>query len=276
MKSLQPLKSLTRFVTTHFIADDCLSRASALTFTTLLAIVPLMYVSLSILSWFPFAKTFGMLIQNFIFKNFVPSTGKILQIQLASFAEQATTLPTWDILFLGGTALMLLLTIEQALNVIWRAPKARHNLHALVLYCSILCIAPLLIGMSLALSSYLFSLPLLNASITPWFVTKMIPFLFSFLSFTFLYAVLPNCPVSIWDASIGGVFVAIVFELAKYIFALYLFYFQSYDRLYGAFAVIPMFFIWLYLVWVLTLLGAEISYAMGQKAYQFTDSPQVI
>lgn len=257
--------SFCLFVFKKFIQDDCMYHASALTFSTLLTLVPLMYVCIAVLSVLPIAHGFTALIQNFIFQNFVPATGKIIQLYFQQFAAQTSSLPIWDLLFLFITVFLMMFTIEQSFNLIWQAPSARHSLHALFLYFSLLCVSPILLGLSLTASSYFFSLPFFQIVDQPLIVTKGIPFLFSLLGFTLLYLILPNCPVKFSEGLVGGSTAAIAFELAKHGFVFYLAQFNSYQRLYGAFAVIPVFFIWLYLVWLITLLGAEISYAWQVK-----------
>ena len=256
------------FVYNQFMQDDCMYRASALTFTTLLTIVPLMYVSLAVLSLFPLSQEFANAIQNFIFQNFVPATGKVIQIYLQQFASQSTELPIWDLLFLFVTVFFMMFTVEQSFNIIWQAPRARPNLHALLLYFSILCVSPILLGMSLTATTYFLSLPIFQIAHEPLLLTKGLPFIFSLLGFTLLYAILPNCPVRLIAALVGSCAAAISFEIAKHGFVFYLSQFNSYQRLYGAFAVIPVFFIWIYVVWLITLLGAEISYAWGVRYHK--------
>lgn len=264
------LKQFSLLVVKKFFQDDCLYRASALTFTTLLAIIPLMYVILSLLSFSSLTESFVKPMESFILKNFIPATGYVLDTYLKAFAEQAKVLPRMDLVFLLVTVFFMMLTIEYALNAIWRAPNARENWKAFILYFAIIAFAPLLFGLSLMISSFIFSLPLFHEVpiILPFFVHSL-PFFFSLLGFTFLYVVVPNCPVKFSEGLVGGLFAAISFELAKKGFVFYLSQFHGYDRLYGAFAVIPIFFMWVYFVWLITLLGAEISYAYGKVRHEY-------
>lgn len=251
-----------RFVILHFIQDDCTYIASALAFTTLLAIVPLMSVGLAVFSSFPTFQGFNEPLQNFIFENFVPTTGKIVQGYLQQFTSQVSKLSVLGIAFLIITALLVLFTIERAMNKIWRVGSPRHGVPAFLLYWAILSLTPIMLGLSLAASSYLFSIPLL-AHPAPSFLLHWTPFLLSLVGFTFLYMVVPNCPVRFHHAFWGGLFAAISFEIAKQAFAYYLIRYNTYELLYGAFAAVPIFFIWIYWVWIITLLGAEISYAFS-------------
>lgn len=252
-----------RFVLQHFIQDECAYIASALAFASLLAVVPLMSVGFTVFSSFPVFHGLADPVQNFIFDNFVPSTGKIVQGYLQQFSSQITKLSIFGIIFLMCTALLVMLTIERAMNKIWRVASSRHGSAAFLLYWAILSLAPILLGLSLAASSYLFSIPLLADHPAPSFLLHCAPFIFSLIGFTFLYVIVPNCPVKIRHAFSGGLIAAILFETAKKGFAYFLSNFNAYELLYGAFAAIPLFFIWIYWVWIITLLGAEISYAFS-------------
>ena len=252
-----------RFVLKHFVQDDCPYIASALAFTTLLAVVPLMTVGLAIFSSFPIFQGFSQPLQDFIFTNFIPTTGAMVQFYLQQFTSQVSKLSVWGILLLLITALLMLFTIERAMNKIWRVNSGRHGVSAFLLYWAILSLAPLLIGLSIAISSYLFSttLPLDNLLLS--IVIHYSPFFLSLIGFIFLYTIVPNCPVKVRHAFCGSLVATILFELAKEGFAYFLTRYNTYELLYGAFAILPLFFIWVYWVWIITLLGAEISYAFS-------------
>ncbi len=252
-----------RFVIKHFIQDDCPYIASALAFTSLLAVVPLMSVGLAVLSTFPIFRGFSQPLQDFIFTNFVPTTGSIVQFYLQQFTSQVSKLSVWGILLLLITALLMLFTIERAMNKIWRVSSGRHGVSAFLLYWAILSLAPILIGLSIAISSYLFSTTLLMDNPSLSIFIHYSPFLLSLTGFIFLYTIVPNCPVKIRHAFFGSLIATILFETAKAGFAYFLTRYNIYELLYGAFAILPLFFIWVYWVWIITLLGAEISYAFS-------------
>lgn len=252
-----------RFVIYHFFQDGCTYIASALAFTSLLAVVPLMTVGLTVFSSFPVFQNLALPVQDFIFENFVPATGKVIQAYLQQFASQVSKLSLMGVIFLLITALLVLFTIEQAMNKIWRVRDSRKGVQAFLLYWSILSFAPIILGFSLAASSYLFSIPLIVNHYSPSFFLHWSPFLFSLIGFTFLFVVVPNCIVKIRHAFWGGLFSAVLFESAKHTFAYFLIQYNTYELLYGAFAAVPIFFIWVYWVWIITLLGAEISYALS-------------
>lgn len=271
------------FLIRRFVEDDCTYRASALTFTSLLAIVPLMSVTFTILSAFPVFKKLVFPVQDFIFDNFIPAAGKVVQGYLQGFAESASKLSVVGMMFLLVTAILMMFTIERAMNQIWRVRLQRKGVSAFLLYWAVLSLAPVLMGLSFAASSYLISLPLLSGTVASFGINKhwllqLTPFALTVVTLTFLYVAVPNCKVRFWHGFVGALFSAILFESAKFGFAYYLSRFHTYQLLYGAFATVPLFFLWVYWVWVIVLFGAEVSHAfsahydrrLGEKIDGFT------
>ncbi len=254
-----------QFVVLNFIKDDCTYFASALTFTTLLAIVPLMSVTFSLLSSFPMFHNLNTPIQDFIFDNFVPATGKVVQKYLTTFAHQASQLSISGVTFLFVTSVLLMFTIEQALNKIWKVRVQRQGASAFLLYWAILSLTPILMGLSFAASSYVFSLPLLSpqAKSNSLKLLHMAPFILTLISFTFVYMVVPNCRVRFLHAFLGSLLASLLFEGAKQAFGWYLATYNTYELLYGAFAILPIFFLWIYYVWLIVLLGGQVAFALG-------------
>ncbi len=271
------------FVIRRFMEDDCIYRASALTFTSLLAIVPLMSVTVTILAAFPVFKKLVTPVQNFIFTNFIPATGQVVQTYLQGFAAQASKLSVLGMMFLLVTAVLMMFTIERAMNQIWRVRIQRKGISAFLLYWAVLSLAPVLMGLSFAVSSYLISLPLLSGAAATFGISKkwflqMTPFILTVVTFTFLYVAVPNCKVRFWHGFVGALVSAILFELAKLSFRYYLSSYDTYELLYGAFATVPLFFLWVYWVWIIVLLGGEVAHAfsayydrrLGEKIDGFT------
>lgn len=257
------LTDFIRFVTRHFINDDCPYRAAALAFTTLFAIVPLMTIGLVVLSSFPVFQGLSDPLQNFIFKNFVPATGQIIQNYLQKFAAQVPQLSIWGISFLFISALLVMFTIEHSMNKIWRVTTPRQGVTAFILYWTILSLAPVFLGLSLAATSYLLSIPFIKENSSPSFFLNSAPYFLSLIGLTFLYVVVPNHSVKLRHGLLGGLIATLLFESAKHGFVYYLSLYDTYQLLYGAFAIVPIFFIWVYWVWMIILLGAEISYALS-------------
>lgn len=236
--------------------------AAALSYTTLLSLVPLMTVVLAIFSAFPIADQLSLLVQEFLFANFVPASGAVLRQQLQAFSAKAAQLTGAGSLFLVLVALLLMRRIDHALNAIWEVRRQRGPVGRFVLYWAILSLGPLLIGASLIATSYLVSLPLVSDAVATGFGRQLLaltPVAASTLAFTLVYALVPNRHVPMRHALMGGVLAGVLFELAKGVFGWYLTTFPTYQAIYGVLASIPLFLVWLYLSWTVVLLGAEFT-----------------
>lgn len=256
------LKQFWQWVSQEFMQDACLMRASALTFTSLLALVPLMVVVYSALSMFPFFDQAASQIRSFIFSNFVPHTGQVVEQYLLTFQQQASHLPLLGFVFLFVTAIMMMLTLERTLNAIWKVRKPRQLKGSLLLYWAVLTIGPLLLGASLIVSSYFISLHWLADSQVgrtySHHLLRMLPFICTVLAFWFLYLVVPHCKVRVKDAFFGALVAAVLFEVGKRLFTWYVVSFPTYTLIYGALASVPLFLLWLYVSWIVFLFGAEV------------------
>jgi membrane protein len=256
-----------RFVATLFIKDSCSARAAALSFNFLLSLVPLLVVGFAILTVFPLFTQFSTTIENFIFRNFIATSAELVQAHFVSFINQATTkLPATSLFFLIITAVLMVHNLEQAFNAIWHVRKHRKWLSAIVLYVGTLTLIPFLIGIGLVLGSYLLSLPWFT-EITSLklkrYLLFLAPYLSAWLGFTLLYRAVPNCKVRLRHALLSGLIAAVLFELAKQGFAFYIKHFPVYQAIYGALAGIVIFLVWIYVCWLITLLGAVVCAALG-------------
>lgn len=250
-----------RFLLQRFLADRGANNAAALTYTTLFAVVPMMTVTFSMLSAVPAFQGTGEQIQAFIFRNFVPSAGEMVQEYLRNFTAQARQLTWIGVIVLAVTALLMLVTIEKAFNTIWRVRQPRRGVSSFLLYWAILSLGPILLGAGFAVSTYIASLSLLSgpdALIGAKTLLGFAPLLFSVAAFTLLYASVPNARVPVLHALLGGLFTAVLFEVAKALFGLYVQRFPGYQLIYGAFATVPLFLLWIYLSWLIVLFGAEL------------------
>ncbi len=261
-----PLR-FARFVLRHFLDDECPTTAAALSYTSLLALVPLMAVTLAVVSAFPVFDQASQIMQDFLFENFVPTAGELLHEHMRRFSANAAKLSGPGILSLVIVALLLMQAIDRAFNRIWRARQKRTRVQMFLTYWAALTLGPMLIGVSILVSSYLLSLPMLSQTSSALGLDKALllvsPFLASLLAFTLLYQVVPNRRVRFRHAFIGGLVAAVLFETTKRGFGLYIANFPTYQAIYGALATIPIFLVWLYLSWLVTLLGAETTYALG-------------
>jgi len=251
----------------RFIADKGLPNAAALTYTTLLSLVPLMTVGLAVFSAFPVSEKVSGEIQNFVFQNFVPASGEVVERYLIEFSSKAAKLSGVGFAFLVVVAVMMMVNIDQAINAIWRVRRKRGPISMFVMYWSILTLGPLMIGLSVAATSYLVSIPIFtDAADTLGLRHRLLavtPLLTAVVAFTLLYSVVPNRKIPFFHALSGGVLAALLFEFAKRGFAFYVTRFPTYEAIYGAMAVVPIFLVWIYLSWVVTLLGAEFSCCLG-------------
>ena len=260
------------WVLRQFFRDGCAEKASALTYSSLLALVPFMIVIVSALSLFPFFAQTSHVIQNFIFENFVPHTGSQIQAIVLDIEQQVGKLPAIGFGFLFVTAIILMFNIDQALNTIFYSPEKRRVQSSFLMYWALLTIGPVLLGASLGLSSYIQSLQLFEGLTQVSHLSEMLmslPFMLSVLGFTFIYWVVPHGSINLLHAFFGGLFSAILFEVAKFGFGYYVVAFPTYTLLYGALATIPLFLLWVYISWVIFLLGAEMINGLSyQQAYR--------
>ena len=254
------------FVIKRFEQDQCRDKAAALTYTTMLSIVPLLTVFLVILSSVPALESARAQLQDLLYSNLLPTSGNQVSGYLQEFAEKSANLTAIGVIFLFVTSVMLLLTIEQTFNHVWRVDNHRGGATGVMRYWTMLSLGPILIGTAFALSSAITSINFLNQNVAGYSIDwsiwlKIISVLLTFAAFIFLYWFIPNCKVGFRSAAIAGVSIGILFEILKTGFGYAIGNFTSYDQIYGAFAVLPVFLLWIYLSWNLILLGVEISYA---------------
>lgn len=258
----KPLFHFLHHLIRQFIANQGVLNAAALTYTTLFAVVPLMTVSYAVLAAVPSFQGVGEQLQGWVFSNFVPATGEVVQDYLSSFASQARKLTAVGVALLAVTAIMMIKNIEAAFNRVWRVSEPRKGLSSFLLYWSVLSLGPILIGLGLVVTSYIASLSFISSAtelVGRARLLALLPMALSAAAFTLLYAAVPNCRVPVKNAFIGGVVVAILFETAKRSFALFVTQFPSYELIYGAFAAVPLFLVWIFISWIIILLGAELT-----------------
>ena len=253
------------FVWERFQVDGCTFIAAGLALTSLLSIVPLMAVALAIFSAFPEFSQLVSQVQDFLFRNFVPASGAIVQQYFKDFVVQAQRLQLFGVAFLILTALALMATIDKAFNTIWRVKAKRQWIRIFLLYWVILTLGPLLVGFSVGLTSYFVSLPIISDAaeqVGAWAAT-FLPFALTGIALTLAYISIPNCKVLPLHALFGGIIAALLFELTKRGFAFYITLVPTYKLIFGALAAVPIFFVWVYLSWLVVLLGAEIAHGFG-------------
>ncbi len=261
------LKRLGSFVARRSREARIQQVAGSLTFTTVLALVPLLTVAFALFTAFPLFAQFQNSLQSFLADHLMPPqfNSQIFKY-LDQFASKAKSLTTVGLFLLCVTGVVTMMTIEAAFNLIWRVPKSRPLAQRVLVYWSIITLGPVLFGVSLSVSSYLISRSMVLSggdvsAALEWALTGAAVPLTAF-AFTLMYVYMPNCKVEWRDAAVGGLVAAIGFETAKRVFGLYIRHMPNYTIVYGAFAAVPIFLIWVYLSWFITLVGAMLASAL--------------
>jgi len=256
------------YVADRFVHDNCQQRAAGLTFTSLLAVVPLLAVSFAIFAAFPAYARMRDQVQAFLFENLVPHVGETLQTYLEGFTAQTGKLTTVGVVFLALSAVMLMVSVSNTFNHIWRVRQTRSVIARMVTFWALITLTPLLFGASISISSYLFAAsettggPPVADFLSD--VGFLVPFVLQAIGFSAVFLLMPNYPVRRSDALIGGLIASTLFELLKEVFGLYITSFPTYQTIYGAMATIPIFLLWVYLVWIVVLLSAELTAAIPE------------
>jgi len=253
-----------KFVWQNFMRNEGLENAKSLTYTSLFAVVPLLTLTLAILSAFPSFQVFGAQIQDMIYSRLLPSTSDELEEYLTTFSSQARNLTWAGAVILLVTAYLMLVNIERNFNRIWGVGEQRKGIASYLMYWSVLSLGPLLLGVGFAISSYITSLTLFE-TFTGFsgvvgasnLVLGLFPLVLTTTAFTLLYVAVPNCGVQLRHAVVGALTVALTFVLVKWTFTQFITR-GNYEFVYGTFAAIPIFLMWIYISWVLILFGANL------------------
>ncbi len=237
--------------------------AGSLTFTTLISLVPLLTVMLAVFTAFPMFASLQSALEQYFLKSLIPpNIAKPVLASLTQFAAKANRLGAVGLVVLGVTALALMLTIDRTLNAIWRVRRPRPMAQRVLVYWAALTLGPLLLGGSLTLTSYALDVGQGFINKTPASLTTLLggaDIVLLGLAIAGLFHYVPNTHVRWRHALLGGAFVSIGFALAKSLLAWYVKKVPTYSTLYGAFATVPVFLIWVYLGWVIVLLGAILA-----------------
>jgi len=245
-----------------FIAHHCLTSAASLSFTSLLAIVPLAAIAIAILSAFPVFEGVGDTLTGFVLKNFTPNANAAIQETFRSFVVNADNLTGVGILFLIFTSLMLLYEIEITFSQIWQVPEKRTLIARMTIFWTVISLGPILLGLGLSVSAPYFAGVLTGdgaAAQSIGLLAYLLPVTLEIAGFSLLYMALPNVRVRISHALLGGVIAGLLFEVLKFSFGVYIRNFAAYDAIYGALSALPVFLIWTYLSWAVILFGGVVT-----------------
>jgi membrane protein len=269
-QSIDKWGNFARYLLKRFIDDRCFELAGSLSYTSMLAIVPFAAVVFAVLTAFPIFDQWTSQLTDFVFNNFVPGVAYNLEQNLRNFASSARTLPAKGIVALLVTVGLTMWSVEKAFNRIWRVPSPKPKLIRFLVYWGMLTVGSLLAVSMLAVNSAL-SVYFNFAEFTPSFLNgfglMLAPILLEVVIFTGAYWLIPHSVVQFRFALAGGLLATLMFELLKFLFAIYL-KSVSFQHIYGALAVIPIALVWLYFVWLVILLCASITATLSSFRYR--------
>ena len=269
--SFYEIRSLLLFALRRIAGGQLAQVCGSLTFTTVLAMVPMLTIALAIFTVFPLFNTFRTSLEAYFIQSLMPKaiSTNILGY-LNQFATKATRLSAYGAVALMVTSVAMLATIEKVFNRIWRVKQKRSLIRRMMVYWALITLAPLLLGVSLTATSYLFAATSDVVGTIPGSkaLYTMTSVALSTCAFTLLYVAVPNRTVDWRDAAWGGVVAGILFEIAKRIFASFVVHIPTYTIVYGAIAVIPIFLIWIYTSWLVTLFGAVVAASLPVVKYE--------
>ena len=249
----------------RFNQNKLTQAAGYLTYSTMLAIVPLIMVVFSIFSAFPVFNEVTGALKEFIFTNFAPSASDMVGQYIDEFVNNSKKMSAVGVISLIVVALMLINSIDRTLNSIWHDTETRPIFTSFAIYWLILTLGPLLVGVSVAASAYVKSM--FESASNFSFGLKLlsfVPFLSTWFIFTLIYMVVPNKKVSIKHSAAGALIAAVFFTLGKQAFTWYIVTFPSYQLIYGVMATLPIMLLWIQLSWTVVLLGAQLAAVLAE------------
>ena len=257
---------LCRFVASRIQTDNILRVASSLSYTSLIALVPLIAIGLAVFSAFPVFVEIKAQLQDTIVQNLVPSIGKEISQYFNEFISATAKLTTVGVVGIAVTAILLLSTIENSFNYIFKVYKPRSIKTKITLYWTIITLGPLLYGVGFSLRGYFYTLQkFMPENIdTGYFLSSLLPSLLTLGSIMLVYILVPNKKVRFVHAFIGAIIASIAFYVMRKFFGTFIASSVAYTTLYGALAAIPVLLVWLYFTWAVVIFGAAITAALGE------------
>jgi membrane protein len=267
-----------RFVLRRWREDRCPQIAGSLTYTTLLAIAPVFAIAVALLASTPFLGDVMAKIKIFLLLNLAPEIAQtIITVYMPMLARNARRLTSVGIGTVLMVALWLMLIMDRSLNAIWRVRASRPYWVSVPVYMVVIVLGPILLGVSVTITSYVMTLSDEITGMSGWMhalLLRGVPLATSALAFFLLYRIIPHRSVPWRHAALGGIVAGVLFESAKTVFAFYVKASPTYNMVYGAFAAVPLFLVWIYLSWLVVLLGAELTAAASYWANaRWKDSP---
>ena len=263
IKNIIYLARIFYITTKRFFFEKYTFQVSALAFTTLLALVPLLSISVFFIAIFPVFSKFVFIYKDYILKNFVPSASYAIEGYFQDFIQQAIHLPIGSVIFLLFTALLMINTIDETINDIWHLPEKNKKILVWIFYAVIVIIAPILIGLSIFITSYIFSFYLFSK--LTYFLLLALPIIINTILFSLFYIFSPDTYVRKIEGILGGFIAALLVEIARMLFGIYISLFSNYRLIYGIFSILPIFLMWLYICWFIILWGAVFTHTLSHS-----------
>lgn len=249
----------------RFIQRQGFDSAAILSFSTLFAIVPGLAVGLSVFSLSPYFSELQQHLEQFLFTQLLPKNYDIVQNYVQQFIAHAQALKGFTFAFLLITVVLLLSEIDKRINLIWHDKHRRHWIQSLVSYVFVLFVGPILVGASLFASSLVIALKFFNESAVASYTPLLAAFILSSLGFAILYYAAPLKKVRFINAIKAGVIATVGLEVIKYALFAYIQYFPIYELIYGTLSILMLIILWIYLAWIIVLLGASFCYCLENK-----------
>lgn len=267
------LGAFSLYVFRRFFRDGCFAASGALSYATLVSLVPLGVIALGSLSAIPILSAVRDKLIATAFRYFVPAVGEQAAAWVRTFAESATRSTAIGIAGIAVTGVLLLVTVEDQLNLMWRVSAPRPWVQRVLAYWTLITLGPVLLGVSMSLSTYFEiaaqhgglgqkAVELIAGSATWHGLARATPPLLEFIAFTLLYCVIPNCTVRWRDGALGSVIATAAIEILKIGFSIYIGAVSYYRTVYGTLSTIPIFLLWMYISWMAVLLGAVVAAAL--------------
>jgi membrane protein len=262
IQKLLDLYGFVRFVLRRWNDDRCPLIAGSLTYTSILALTPMFAVGVAVLSSAPFFEEVMNKFKIFLLLNLTPEVaGTIITQYIPQLARNAHKLTAVGGFLVLVAAVWMLLTIDQTLNAIWRIPRSRSYWVSIPGYIALIFAAPVLIGIGVTVTTHLMQLrtEVKAPAEIQTLLLHLVPTAMTTIAFFLVYRIIPHRKVPWPHALIGGLVAGVTFEVAKELFEIYIHATPTFNRVYGAFATIPLFLIWIYFSWLVVLFGAELT-----------------
>lgn len=265
LEIMQKIKEFVYFVMKRAQNDTVLRVASSLSYTSLIALVPVLAIALAIFSAFPVFNEVRQQVQDMIIQNLMPDTGEDIKLYFAQFINATAKLTTIGVVGIALTAILLLSTIENSFNFIFKVTRPRRFTTKITLYWTIITLGPLLLGTAFSLKGYaafndvLHTVPELQV-----IMGSILPFLLTWLVLTGVYIFVPNKKVDFLNAGAGAFVAMCLFWVLRFGFSMFMVKNNTYKTLYGAVAAVPLTLVWMYLYWAAVIFGAVVTAALEE------------